>query len=376
MDALRIAECLQGASIEAGLRTDLKRTNLYLRAVLFIFGTIVVWAALGFFLLAFGVSRDSLVAWSAMAAGVVFFVLAEFLVSQFRLYRFGVEEAFASWSVVLLAAGTGYLAWSGQGRPDEPILVALVTGMIVSLAVYLRFGYLYAALGATACAALAPFFVGQSQVVERLLSVSVLLAILIVARSLRRPYEEDFPGDDYGAIESAAWLGIYAVVNLRLTIDLRPFFYVGRTEFPSAFYWGTYAAIWLLPAAGLYLGLRSKHRGLIGASLIMALATLVTNKMYLGCERHTWDPIVLGVLLTGTAIAVRHWLLRGRDGRRKGFTPERLFSADRRSLAVLGTAAGAAQPFEARFPTATQTPSSFEPGGGGRSGGGGGGGEF
>jgi hypothetical protein len=34
----------QGATLEAGLRTDLKRTNRYLRIALFIFGTIVVVA--------------------------------------------------------------------------------------------------------------------------------------------------------------------------------------------------------------------------------------------------------------------------------------------------------------------------------------------
>jgi hypothetical protein len=362
----------QSAPIEAGLRTDLRRTNLNLRAVLFIFGTIIVWAALGFCLLAFGVSRESLVAWSAVAAGVVCFVLAEVLVFQFRLYRFGVEEAFAVWSVVLLAAGTGYLVSIGGRGYESTMLVALLTGMTVSLAVYLRFGYLYAAFAAAACAASAPFFLGLSEIAARLLSVSILFVIFIVAETLRRPYEEDFPGDDYGAIQSAAWLGIYAVLNLQLSPDV----HTHRRELSSAFYWGTYAAIWLLPAAGLYLGIRSKHRGMIWANLIMVLATLVTNKMYLGWEHHTWDPILLGVVLMGVAIAVRRWLSRGPNGQRNGFTPQQVFAGDRRSMAMLGSFAGAAQPFAARIPAATQTPSTFEPGGGGRSGGGGGGGEF
>ena len=38
---------------------------------------------------------------------------------------------------------------------------------------------------------------------------------------------------------------------------------------------------------------------MIWASLVMAMATLATNKPYLGWERHTWDPMLLGVLLTG-----------------------------------------------------------------------------
>ena len=60
----------QGAAIETGLRTDLKRTNRYLRVALFIFGTIVVAAAFGFWMVAFGVSREK---------------LAEALASQSRL---------------------------------------------------------------------------------------------------------------------------------------------------------------------------------------------------------------------------------------------------------------------------------------------------
>jgi hypothetical protein len=362
----------QRTSIDAGLRTDLRRTNRSLRAVLFIFGTIVVWASCVFFLLAFGVNDSSAAAWWAMAWGVVCFVIAEFLVSQFRLYRFGVEEAFAIWSVALLAVGTGILTSIGRSRGDFPLFVSLLTATMASTAVYLRFGYLYSGIAAPVCAAAAPFFLGRSEIEARLLSVLVLSVVFIAAQALRRPYGEDFPGDDYGVVQSVAWLGIYALLNLRLSFDLRSFFYPGRGQYPAAIYWGTYAVIWLLPAAGLYVGLRSKHRVLIWASLVMAVATLVTNKPYLGWERHAWDPILLGVLLTGAAIAIRQWLSRGRDGQRYGFTPKSILGADRESLAILSTVAGGAQPFAARVPAATPSPSAFEPGGGGRSGGGGG----
>jgi hypothetical protein len=312
-------------------------------------------------------------AWSAVVFGIAWFVLAECLVFQFRLYRFGVEEAFAVWSIVLMAYGTFEYTRIGGSRIDFAIFAALVTATIASLAVYLRFGYLYAALAAIVCTAFAPSFLGMSEMQARLLSVLVLSVVLIVAHSLRRPYGDDFPGDDYGIIESVAWLCIYAVLNLRLPFDLRSSFYTAHGQYPAAFYWGTYAVIWLLPAAGLYVSLRDKHRVLIWASLVMALATLVTNKPYLGWERHTWDPILLGVFVTGAVLAVRYWLSRGRDGERYGFTPQSILSADRKSLAMLHTLAGAAQPFGAHPPAATQTPSSFE---GGRSGGGGGGADF
>lgn len=362
----------QRASIDAGLRTDLRRTNRSLRIVLFIFGTIVVWASFWFGLLAFEVRNGSVVAWWAIAWGVACFALAESLVGQFRLYRFGVEEAFAVWPIALVAFGTGYLTSIGGNRGDFPMFVGFLTAAIVSLAVYLRLGYIYAALAAIAGAAIAPFFLGMSETPARLLSILVPSVVFVAAHSLRQPYGEDFPGDDYGIIQAVAWLCIYAVLNLHLSFD----FYRATKHYPPAFYWGTYAAIWILPAAGLYFALRSKHRFLIWASLVMALATLATNKPYLGWERHTWDPILLGVFLTGAALAVRHWLSRGPDGQRYGLTPQPILGGDRQSLAIFHTLAGAAQPFAAHQPAAAQEPSHFEPGGGGRSGGGGGGADF
>ena len=362
----------QRASIDAGLRTDLRRTNRSLRIVLFIFGTIVVWASFWFGLLAFEVRNGSVVAWWAIAWGVACLALAESLVGQFRLCRFGVEEAFAVWPSALLAFGTGYLTSIGGNRGDLPLFVGFLTAAIVSLSVYLRLGYIYAALAAIACAAIAPFFLGMSEAPARLLSILVLSVVFVAAHSLRRPYGEDFPGDDYGIIQAVAWLCIYAVLNLHLSFD----FYRATKHYPPAFYWGTYAAIWILPAAGLYFGLRSKHRFLIWANLVAALATLATNKPYLGWERHTWDPILLGVVLTGAVLAVRHWLSCGRDAQRFGFTSQSILKADRESLAILHGLAGAAQPLASHPPAAAQAPAQFEPGAGGRSGGGGGGAGF
>ena len=368
-----LLEAAQGAAIEAGLRADLKRTNRYLRIALFIFGTIIVWAAFGFWLVAFSLRHDSVVAGSAIVAGIVCYTLAECLVLQFELYRFGVEEAFAVSSVALLAGGAGFLTSTGSHYGDAPMLVALLTAAIASAVVYLRFGYLYAALAAVACAASVAFFLGLPDAGARIISTCVLLAVFMMMRTLHRRYGEDFPGDDYGRLESVAWLGTYAVLNLYLSLPSAIWFYRSRPDVPSVFYWATYAAIWLLPAVGLALAIRDKHRSMLWANIVMAVATLATNKPYLRWERHTWDPILLGVLLAGTAIAIRRWLTRGPGGQRGGFTPKSLVaSADRQALGVLSTVAGAAQPLAARTPAET----TFEPDRGGRSGGGGGGAEF
>ncbi len=363
----------QHANIAATLSTDLKRTNSSLRVVLFIFGTIVLWAALGLLFTSIRSSRP--LGWPTVMMGVSAFLLADVLVSRFRLYRFGVEEAFASWSVVLIGGGSGYLVSVGGSRGELPMLIGLLIAALVSLVVYARFGYLYAAFAASACAACAPFFLEQSPTIERLLSASVLLAAFFAARAFERPHGDDFPGDDYHAIQAAAWLGLYLVLNLGLSRELLPFAAASRAAVPSSVYWGTYVAVWVLPAAGLYLGLVDKHRGLIVTSLLMAVLTLVTNKTYLGWERRTWDPILLGLLLAGASVAIRRWLSRGPGGQRHGFTAESLLASDRRSLNALDPVAGMVQPIGARETTTTSTPN-FEPGGGGRSGGGGGGADF
>src|ERR1044072_8922992 len=227
---LNDAQC---ASIEAELRTELRRTNRALQAVLFIFGTIVVWAALGFFVNVFDMRLESDLWWPAVAWGAVCFVIADSLGARFRLYHFGVEEAFAVWSAALLAGGTGLWGSIGRSHNELPIFAALVVGTIATVGVYLRFGYVYAAIAAVIGAAAAPFFLDMTDLAARLLAAVVLSAIFIAMEFLRRPHGEDLPGSDYGAMQAAAWLGLYGVLNLHLSID----FHRDPGAYPAAFYW-------------------------------------------------------------------------------------------------------------------------------------------
>ena len=130
-----------------------------------------------------------------------------------------------------------------------------------------------------------------------------------------------------------------------------------------------------LPLAGLAVAVREKDRELLDVGLAIALVTLLTNKPYLGWPRHTWDPIVLGLVLIAIAIAiaVRRWLASGPDGERDGFTSSRLLEKDRAVLSLVGTASSLiAQPGADRPRTDAPEPA-FR---GGRSGGGGGSGNF
>ena len=111
---------------------------------------------------------------------------------------------------------------------------------------------------------------------------------------------------------------------------------------------------------------------MIDASLVTAVATLLTNKLYLGWPPQTWDPMLLGALLAIVAVVVRRWLLRGAGGERHGFTPARLLESEADAIRLLGLASVGVRPAHEGSVSATE-PSGFR---GGRSGGAGGGNAF
>src|SRR5439155_16506867 len=101
------------------------------------------------------------------------------------------------------------------------------------------------------------------------------------------------------------------------------------TEFSRPLYWATWVLIWCLPPVVLARGLRQKDRFVIAVGSIVAILTLVTNKPYLGWQRHTWDPMLLGALLIGVALLIRRWLANGPGEIRHGFTAKRLSGKDK-----------------------------------------------
>jgi uncharacterized membrane protein YgcG len=133
----------------------------------------------------------------------------------------------------------------------------------------------------------------------------------------------------------------------------------------AQFYWATFAAIWILPAVGLYLAIRDRHRALLDVNLVLAILTMVSSKPYLGAEPKPWDPIVLGLVLVGIAVGLRRWLARGENGGRRGFVAHRLLASEKERLAL----AGSATVFAPGAPPAHTPEAAPEIGGGGSSGG-------
>jgi uncharacterized membrane protein YgcG len=127
--------------------------------------------------------------------------------------------------------------------------------------------------------------------------------------------------------------------------------------------------IWCLPPIVLARGVRQKDRFVIAVGAIVAIITLVSNKPYLGWQRHTWDPMLLGILLTGVAFFILRWFARGPGGIRHGFTAVRLSGKDKHWMNAGSAVFGLLSPQS--MPPGPQTSSPDVRFGGGASGGGG-----
>ena len=304
------------------------------------------------------------------------YAAAEFAVSQARLHHYGIEEALAVCSVGFLYGGM-YAAFFG-GRPywpqpDAAQFLVPAAGAFYSLWLWRRFGLWYAFLGAMIFATLLPDYWTSSHSAHHAVIAAFYAAGLIVVAAVRSRHRLDYLDDDYSLVEALLWFGIYLAINLQLSSFYSPAQWWGAarvtSEFGSPFYWTTWVLIWCLPPVILVRGLRTKDRFVIAVGAITAILTLITNKPYLGWPRHTWDPMILGVLLTGVALFTRHWLAQGPGGIRHGFTAARLAGKDKELLSAGSAVLGLVSP-----QSITPTPQTSSPDfhfGGGSSGGGG-----
>ena len=350
----------------AGLETGLRRTNVFLRATLFVFGMLIAIAATG--LVAVMIDPGDWALWilAAGAAGACF-VMAAWLVNGNRLYRFGIEEAFAVASILFTGIAAGFFVDNFTSfRTDLDMGLGIVAAAVTAFIVFFEFGFVYAAIIGMAAAALAPFPLLQSDVASRSVAIVVLAAMFLAARLERAEHGDEFPGDNYAVLETAAWAGIYFVVNLKISS------WLAHPAESGPFYWSTYALIWMLPAAGLWIAIRERHRLLLDLNIVLAIVTMMSNKPYLGAEQQPWDPITFGILMIAIALGLRRWLASGEGGARNGFVPYRLLASERDRLSAAGSASVVQPSLHPQH-----GPEAPKPGfGGGGSGGAGAGGSF
>jgi hypothetical protein len=361
--------------------SDLRTTNIFLRLVLFLFTLISVGAAAGLFFVVFlSHPSDQTVGVVCLIFAAVCYAGAEAAVSQARLYRYGIEEALVVCSVGFLCAGMLAL-FSGSVfslKSDTAQFLVLAAGAVVSLWIWRRFGFSYGFLSAMIFVLFLPGYWTSSHAAQHLI-VAVFYAIgLASVVAIRSRHRFDYLDEEYSLVEAMLWLGIYVAINLQLSsLDLLSSNVTGRwwgsvptaSEFARPFYWGTWVAIWCLPPIVLARGFHQKDRFVIAVGAIAVMLTLVSNKPYLGWARHTWDPMLLGTLLTGVAVFVRRWLAAGPGGIRHGFTATRLSGKDKQWMSVGSSVLGLVSP-----QSITPEPQTSDVGvqfGGGHSGGGG-----
>jgi hypothetical protein len=367
----------QHQRLEQETVSDLRTTNIFLRLVLFVFTLISVSAAAGLFFAILGPSEQTIGVFFLIFAGVCY-AAAEITVSQARLYRYGIEEALAACSVGFLSAGILFAFFTGS--PYSPKLESLVpaVGAVFSLWIWRRFGLWYAFLAAMIFVIFLPGYWTSSHSAQHLIVAGFYATGLICIAAVRSRHRFDYLDDAYSIVEALLWLGIYLAINLKLSPSDLPaqWWSVTRTtsEFAKPFYWGTWGLIWCLPPIVLTRGIRQKDRFVIAVGAIVAILTFVSNKPYLGWPRHTWDPMLLGILLTGVAVFIRRWLARGQGGIRHGFTAERLSGKDKSWMNAGSAVFGLLTPQS--ITPAPQTGSKDFRFGGGASGGGGATGDF
>jgi hypothetical protein len=360
----------QHLTMKQDLPCGLRRTNVFLRFVFFLFTLISAGAAVGLFVVALSPRNSGDSGFVLLIMAALCYWGAEIAVRREHLYRHGFEEALAVLSVFFLCLGV-QLAFFGGTRQSGADAFVPICGAAASLLIYRRFGFQYGFLSAMICVAFAPHYWTTSPTAQHLIIGGAYAAGLITVIYARRNHYFDYLDDDYAITEALLWLGIYAAMNLQISsIDqARHWWYAtaGTAGFSKAFYWGTYVLIWCLPIGMTWRALRRRDGVVAAAGVILAIVTLATNKPYLGWQRHAWDPMLLGILLTGTAIAARRWLATGAGGARHGFTAQRLSAADKRIQSAMAVSVGA---FSSST-TFTPEPSSDPKFGGGDSGGGG-----
>ncbi len=363
--------------------SELRTTNIFLRLILFLFTLIGIGAAAGlFFEIVLSQPSEQTTGIFLLIFAAVCYAAAEAVVSQTRLYRYGIEEALVACSVGFLCVGMQTAFFSGSAYWEAPHgaqIMVPAAGAFFSLWVWRRFGYLYAFLTAMVFVALLPGYWTSSLAAEHVIVAVFYAAGLVCVALVRRHHRFDYLDDEYSLVEAFSWLGIYLAINLKLSsFHLFEEWWGGgigiSSGYPRPFYWTTWVLIWCLPPVVLARGIRQKDRAVIAVGAIAAILTLVCNKPYLGWQRHSWDPMLLGLLLSGVALFIRRWLARGPGGIRHGFTAARLSGKDKQWLDAGSAVLGLVTPQSVT--PAPQTKSSDFRFGGGASGGGGAGGDF
>lgn len=357
----------QFLEIQASTRTDLKRTTLMLRLLLFVFAGVLTAATVAFANWFLDLRGSGEAVWMAIAA-VLSYAAAERLAGPLRFYRHGVEEAFAAGALVLALMAATYFIKHGLGLYGvEERVILEVLAAAGCFALYARFRHLYLALAGVLALAFIPVTFFDEVLWQRAALAAMLALGLIVTWRDERPETPVLIREEASVLFAFLLFGLCLAVNLRMG-DFRPWeithILKESAGVPPAAYWLSYVLTFLIPLAGLAAGIKTRRRALLIASSAGLILALTTNKDYLGFQHYAWDPAVLGALLIGLSVALERRLKQEWNG----YTAEELLSPAFHGLEAAALAAGAAGVSPAASAAPAEGGAHF---GGGASGGGG-----
>ena len=354
---------------------QLRQTNPFFRILFFVFTMLCAGAVVGLFVWLLDFKDANFIAVMLICFGAAFYIAAEYLAGKYLFYRHGVEEALAVMGMVLFCAGCGILLSENHLTLTQLRIVVPALLAITACWIYLRFGFLYAAAISIVALGVIPFQFNFSPAAERIMLFSVLCVIFVFSLLADKPDLEDFRKNRYAKIKACLLAAMYLTVNLEilgfsgLLMRDTHVVHLNAQLFPPSIYWSSYVLTFLIPAASIYWGIKSRKRLIINVGLVMACVTLATNKSYLGWTRYAWDPAILGMILVGLSLLITRWLNSGADQRRFGFTARDILQPEEGGITPADVAAALTPGvIDAQQPPAGAQEQYFE---GGASGGGG-----
>ncbi len=360
----------QLGDIHHAVTSDLRQTNLFFRILFFIFTLLLACAMTGLLVWLINDSSDKNGSIVMVLFGVSYYIIAEYIVRTKKFYRHGIEEGLAVMAMILLCVGCGIFLLTGILNGKQTLRVVTVLTASTSLLIYLRFGYLYAAIiGILALCAL-PFQFSLSATTERLTLLGMLCVTFLLGLLADRKVGEDFKKERNTFMLAGLLVAIYLTVNLHifgviglLTGETRTAHF-HPASFPPCIYWSSYVLTFLIPMTVIYWGLQSRRRFILNAGLLMTLATLATNKSYPGLTRYAWDSAILGIVLVGLSLWLTRWLNSGADQKRFGFTAGNILTPEGSGINLADVAAAPTpSAIDARQPPAAQPPETYLEGG-------------
>jgi hypothetical protein len=361
---------------------EIRQANTFFRIIFFIFTSLCTPALMGLFSIIVRGITGMAYSFTLIVTGGIFYFLAERAVRKYRYYRYGMEEALALSSMIMICIGlmNGPMELiSGKQWSANHAIVLCLLFALNACWLYLRFGYLYAASIGLISVCLIPFQLSLPPESERGVLLIILCLVFFLNIIRDKPEKEDFRKDRNTTIQAYLLVAIYLTVNLEilgvtgLFMGDKRSIHAYMASFPPYAYWLSYILTFVIPVLGIYGGIRKRKRLIINASLVLACLTIATNKSYLGLTRYAWDPAIMGFMLIAVVIFMTRWLKSGSDSNRYGFTESNILKAESHGI-NLSDVAAALTPTLIDAPQAPSPPENdFK---GGSSGGGGASGNF